>query len=255
MKKNLIRVSGLILAVSLIMPLFASAQTDTSVSSQVQSLLSQIQSLRQQLHTLIASTASSSNSGQGQGDSAPEWGSRNGTTTPSGIGGNACPRITRDLHIGQRGTDVADIQSMLIDQGLLSASSSTGYFGQATARAMAAFQREFNISSTSTGVVGSLTRAFLNNHCDPAGSTGEGMASTSSAITGWNGASEPPVWNGYGTSTLPAWDRNGTTTRPQPPAFHPGYNGAWNNSSSSIHDMNDGYMGSSTPRNIPVHFW
>ncbi len=187
-KHNLYKVSGLILSAALIIPLFASAQTDTSLSGQIQSLMSQITSLEQQLHALVQSTVGSSTlSGwQAASPNAP-------TTLPTTGGGGsvACPMIARDLSIGAQGADVSQLQSYLISNGFLSASS-TGFFGPLTAQALAQFQAKMGIAS-STGFFGPLTRNFLNGHCGGYGNGGYGRTSSST----------PPMmnWSGHSTST------------------------------------------------------
>ena len=198
-KHNFYKVSGLILSAALIIPLFASAQTDTGLSSQIQSLMSQITSLEQQLHTLIQTTVGSTTSG---------WGvPPNASSTPPKTGGPGsvpCPMIARDLSIGAQGSDVSELQQMLEGQGFLSASS-TGFFGALTATALARYQKEMGLG-TSTGFFGPLTRNFLNGHC---GGYGDG---------GHNGTTTPPTWPGpHGTSTPGTWgngEGSATSSRP-----------------------------------------
>ena len=178
MKQILYRVLGLIIATSFIsIPALASAETNTTLSSQIQSLMSQIQSLQQQLHTLVQSAASSTGNDGSDDLSGHEWhgGMMGSSTRPksedSGHSmGDACPMISRDLHVGLSGHDVSQLQNMLAIHGLLSASSTTGFFGPATAHALGQFQKEFGISaSSSTGFLGGLTRAFLRDHCNQKG--------------------------------------------------------------------------------------
>lgn len=185
MKKNIYKVSGLILSIALITPLFAFAQTDSSdLTSQIQSLMSQITSLETQLQTLVSSAVGSTTGPMwGQGSGTPPTGS----STP-GMMGVRCPQVDRDLSIGSTGSDVSQLQDMLAGDGFLSASS-TGFFGQLTASALGEFQAHFGIAS-STGVLGPITRNFINGRC---GGQGQG---------GGMGSSTPPMWQ-MGSSTHP----------------------------------------------------
>ena len=198
MKKHITQITGLLVAVSLIIPVFASAQTDGGLNSQIQSILSQIQSLQQQLATLVQSASSTPSGGAGQPGGGPAGQPAMGTSTPPVPPQGSmheCPNISRNLHIGSSGPDVSNLQDMLSSLQFLSASGTSGYFDRATARALASYQRTFGIStSSSSGVFGSLTRAFLRNHCGP--QYGNGMGSTTPPMPPMNGA-------GNGTSTPP----------------------------------------------------
>jgi peptidoglycan hydrolase-like protein with peptidoglycan-binding domain len=210
---------GLLLALSFLMPAFASAQVtgSTTVDVQVQALLNQITSLEQQLRSLVQSVAPSS--------TPPVW---NASSTPPGlppgmlVSGENCSVFSRNLAVGSRGDDVMQLQQMLAGDGFLSASS-TGFFGPLTVHALAAFQAHFGIaaSSSAKGFFGPLTRNFFTAHCGDG--RGEGMM----------GSSTPPV-PGEGTST---W--------PMPPG-----RGPWMGTSTDDNMM--GPMGSSTgPRPCP----
>jgi len=221
MKNHIYKVSGLILSVSLIMPLFAAAQTDSSTALQIQSLMSQITSLEQQLHTLMQSVASSSNSDKEDGGMG-----RMGTTTPPNVsnmmgeGGmspkmGVCPVIARDLYLGVRGDDVSQLQGMLAREGFLSGATTTGYFGPMTARALGEFQKQSGIAS-STGFFGPITRDFLRGHCGD----GSGMMGSS---TPPNMMPMQPVWHegsttsqGQGSGDWNVPPMMGSTTMPQP---------------------------------------
>ncbi len=246
----------MVLSVALIMPLFASAQTDnTALSGQVQSLWTQIQSLQQQLHTLLQTEGSSSTLPQGDGSGdvsgVSAWMQGSATSTPGSVGGNVqgprmnvCPEITRDLRMGARGSDVSDLQSMLADNGLLSASSTTGFFGPLTARALGKFQVQFGITSSSTGFMGPLTRAFIGNHCNPKGGMG-GEGSTTMPMMRLNPASST-LMGIHSHPMIPV----GSSTQP--------VDGAWNNGSShglGGPNMRDYMMMGSTtpPRPCPMN--
>jgi hypothetical protein len=189
MKKNIYKVSGLIITLSvitaLITPLFASAQNVTassSTSAQVQLLLSQITALQLQLKTLVYS---SMNTGAGSTttSSIPSMDNLMGSTTMThgdmgrGLGVMRCLPLIHDLSMGSRGDDVSNLQQMLSDNGFLSGSSTTGFFGSITAHAVMQFQNQFGVSASSTGIVGPLTRNFLRNHC------GNGMNENGTSTT------------------------------------------------------------------------
>ena len=96
-----------------------------------------------------------------------------GTQTSAGSGGsastNTCYTWSNYLGIGSRGADVVALQTWLVAQGydipLISANRTLkGYFGQTTANAVKELQTA--IGQSSTGFVGPLTIAYLNqNSC------------------------------------------------------------------------------------------
>ena len=67
--------------------------------------------------------------------------------------------FTQNLSLGSHASDVAPLQNVLINLGLLN-SKATGYYGALTKSAVIAYQTKFGISQT--GTVGPLTRAQLN---------------------------------------------------------------------------------------------
>ncbi|MDE2188533.1 MAG: peptidoglycan-binding protein [Patescibacteria group bacterium] len=69
--------------------------------------------------------------------------------------------FTRNLTIGSRGSDVTELQNILITQGLLGASYNTGYFGSLTQTALAKYQADNDISPSS-GYFGPKTRAVMS---------------------------------------------------------------------------------------------
>jgi peptidoglycan hydrolase-like protein with peptidoglycan-binding domain len=69
--------------------------------------------------------------------------------------------FTHALIQGDSGADITALQRILIGQGFLSSDSDTGYFGPATAKAVAAFQTMHGIDPL--GGVGPLTRTLLNS--------------------------------------------------------------------------------------------
>lgn len=68
------------------------------------------------------------------------------------------PQITRNLFVGSRGAQVTALQNILIANGYMTGSA-TGYFGNATRKAVKQFQKAYDISPT--GFVGQATRAAL----------------------------------------------------------------------------------------------
>jgi len=71
--------------------------------------------------------------------------------------------FTKDLTLGSRGTEVSALQQMLISKGLLTAvSAPTGYFGNATKAAVAAWQSASGISPAA-GYFGAKSRAYVNS--------------------------------------------------------------------------------------------
>lgn len=78
-----------------------------------------------------------------------------------------CILLNRTLKQGSQGDDVKDFQQMLKDEGKFEGMPS-GFFGAMTAKAVAKWQEEHGIaSSTSGGIVGMMTRKFLENRCPP----------------------------------------------------------------------------------------
>ena len=67
-----------------------------------------------------------------------------------------------NLTVGSRGADVSALQTILISKGLLTAvSAPTGYFGNATKAALAAYQTSEGITPA-VGYFGAITRAKIN---------------------------------------------------------------------------------------------
>lgn len=69
--------------------------------------------------------------------------------------------FTRRLSIGKKGDDVVLLQEILIDQGFLTTTNPTGFYGQGTYRAVQKLQKANNIAPT--GNVGPATRTLLNS--------------------------------------------------------------------------------------------
>ncbi len=73
-----------------------------------------------------------------------------------------CPTFSRGFGLGMRGTDVTNIQNILIEQKYLT-TQATGYFGPLTRSAMMRFQKDRGISAT--GYFGTLSMAHANSTC------------------------------------------------------------------------------------------
>ncbi|OGG54581.1 hypothetical protein A2764_00110 [Candidatus Kaiserbacteria bacterium RIFCSPHIGHO2_01_FULL_55_79] len=128
-------------ALAVLLPFAASALTTDELQQQIQSLLTQITQLQQQLKQLQIPDPV-----QPPPDVAP--------THP------ICPTFSRTLAQGATGDDVTQLQQYL---GV----SPTGYFGSATARAVAATQAEAGLDQV--GIVGPQTRAWIYKRCGGGG--------------------------------------------------------------------------------------
>ena len=85
---------------------------------------------------------------------------------PGQAGKEACVVLTRNLAIGSRGDDVRKVQELLAAHPNAGFTvTPTGYYGPATARAMARWQQLNGVASSSTGSVGPLTRGFFERAC------------------------------------------------------------------------------------------
>ena len=136
----------------IVLPLCASAQTDTSaLTTQAQALLQQIAQLQAQL------------GGAG--------GTNSSTATGQGSGGS-CPTIGRILKYGSSGADVFSLQTFLsLDPAVYPEGKVTGYFGQATQAAVKRWQVKYNVvssgspSTTGFGMVGPRTISAMSSFC------------------------------------------------------------------------------------------
>lgn len=159
---------------------FAVAQAASLTSDQVSAILNLLKSFgaEQSVITnvevsLTGGKPSTSNSGSntGMGD---EYRKRMASTTPGvqGKGENRsdrakCVLLARNLKQGSQGDDVREFQKMLWEEGHFMGST-TGFFGPMTTKAVAMWQEKYGIaSSTNGGIVGMMTRKFLENRCPP----------------------------------------------------------------------------------------
>ncbi len=96
-------------------------------------------------------------------------------------GSTAAPAasFTKDLTIGSTGADVTALQNWLISGGYSVPAGATGYFGEQTKMALAAYQAKVGITPAS-GYFGPITRAKVNMAAPSTSTTG----STSTGSTG-----------------------------------------------------------------------
>ena len=120
-------------------------------------------------------------------------------TPQNGQGNGACLSLTRNLGIGSQGSDVLELQKWLsADPTAGFTASSTGFFGKLTAEALKRFQINNGISSTSaTGIVGTLTRTFFDQHCGSGQGNNQGNGQGNSTGSG----THPQETNVFGPIT------------------------------------------------------
>jgi peptidoglycan hydrolase-like protein with peptidoglycan-binding domain len=92
--------------------------------------------------------------------------------------------FTTNLMVGSTGADVTALQQFLIGAGFSIPAGATGYFGLETKAAVMAYQSANNLPST--GFVGPLTRALLNEGVIP--TTPETTTTTTTTTTGTTGS-------------------------------------------------------------------
>ncbi len=145
---------GVTLFIALIIPLTASAATIQELQAQIALLMTQLSALQQGSPPVVTSS----------------------------ISATQCPNLSRNLSRGMKGSDVTQLQQFLISQNLLTADSSTGFYGALTEAAVKKFQcANMSICSGSAdsngyGAVGPRTRAKIGEVC------GLGTASSDSSL-------------------------------------------------------------------------
>jgi peptidoglycan hydrolase-like protein with peptidoglycan-binding domain len=156
--KTMKKIIPSLIALSIIVPTFAFAQTANNSTLQAQ-----LQTLEQQLSQL-----------QNQA---------NGTTAQNSSASTTYA-FTRSLTVGLQGADVSALQQILINDGDLTAiTAPSGYFGQATKKALVAYQNANGITPA-TGYCGSITIAFLNKtSLSAASTTSTNAAPTTTVVT------------------------------------------------------------------------
>ncbi len=171
----------------------SATSTPSSIQAQIQALLQEITQLQQQLRDLIAGQ-------MGTGTTTPS------TMPPGLVGKGMCISLNRNLSEGDSGDDVKQVQQVLASDPQSGFDvAPTGFFGPLTARAMARFQEDSGIASSTSGSVGPLTRGFFERHCGEglgnnpaegeaqsksASSEGEGSASTTQQSQGTSSEGE-----------------------------------------------------------------
>ncbi len=139
-------VTSVFAALLVMSPFAASALSISDLQAQVQSLLARISAMQ------TANPSTSAEVGaQRYGVDAYTLG------TP-----RVCGLLNRNLVRGAQGDDVRGLQEFLTQEGVLSASA-TGYFGPATADALARWQAREGVQSV--GSVGPLTRDLIKRRC------------------------------------------------------------------------------------------
>ena len=151
----------------IMMPVFASADTNSDLAAQAQALLNQVAALQAQLTAQGGATTGT-----------------NTTSSPVVTSSANCPLIGRVLKLGSTGDDVSRLQRFLAaNPAIYPEGQITGYYGALTEAAVKRWQVKYNIVSSGTadttgyGVTGPRTAAAISLQC-----------STSSGGTGGSGA-------------------------------------------------------------------
>ncbi len=139
--------------VVLVSPVFVSAQSVAELWAQITELMNRVGALNAQAAAAAAHTAATE-----------KW----------------CPKLTRNLQRGARGSDVMELQRWLIDEGhlaegsgfgIISGGNATGYYGPLTVEAVKKFQCKEGVicsgtpASTGFGSVGPATRTAIARVC------------------------------------------------------------------------------------------
>ena len=129
----------------------AAAQSVGDLQQQIQELLAKVATLQEQLRVALANQNTNQNSGSGNSGDI------------SGATHRICGVLPqRSLGIGVSGSDVSEIQQFLKAEGYFSANA-TGYFGPATASAVAKWQAAQGLNTA--GAFGPLSRERLKIWC------------------------------------------------------------------------------------------
>jgi len=218
MKKYLI--SFLVIGLLLVPAIAARAQTDDNAALIAQ-LRAQIETLRQMINQLLAQR------------------------TPVVYPGNSCFGLSRNLRPGDRdeggNQEISKLQSFLKDEGLLTISKPTGYYGKLTAEAVRTFKEKYAVAEEDESVkvkgeIGPKTRARIEAiHCtrylrdklrvlSPNG--GETLVNGKDYVIRWTTNTPMPLANNMGV--ISNWDYyptvdiylNSSTPLPMPGATH-----------------------------------
>src|SRR3989344_763156 len=146
MKKNIIAgVLALVFIATTASASPASALTIDEIQNQIKELLAKVADLQLQLKTAVTVENPSVD-----------------PVTPTPDKHRICSTLARNLSQGTRGDDVRSLQEFLSAEGHLSANA-TGYFGPATAQAVAKWQTSEGVSSV--GSVGPMSRERIKIWC------------------------------------------------------------------------------------------
>ena len=160
----------------IMMPVFASADTNSDLAAQAQALLNQVAALQAQLTAQGGATTVTNTTG-----SAVVTSSAN------------CPLIGRVLKLGSSGDDVSRLQRFLAaNPAIYPEGQITGYYGALTEAAVKRWQVKYNIVSSGTadttgyGVTGPRTAAAISLQCSTSsgGTGGSGANNTTSGPVG-----------------------------------------------------------------------
>jgi len=130
---------------------------------------------------------------------------------------NACNGFWRNLSNGSQGDDVSQLQHVLVAKGFLSQANVTGFFGPLTRRALTKFQTQSGI--TAAGVLGPITRIFLQNHCDQTVTTPDEdtfINTDDGTVSNADGNTVPGSAGGSDGSTTTSTDSNNGTLTASP---------------------------------------
>lgn len=159
-------VFGAVLALSLLAP--ALTQAAGLTSTQISSVIGLLQSFGVDAKTITTVQMVLTNTS----DHGTTWVTSSSTATgtpmlpPGQVAKRMCITLNRNLGIGSHGDDVKSLQELLSDDDDSDFHATpTGFFGPMTAKALARFQMNNRIASTSTGTVGPMTRGFFERHC------------------------------------------------------------------------------------------
>ena len=149
-------VAGIILSVALAAPFAASALSVDELQQQIKNLLAKVSSLQLQMKQ----QQSASSTAIAMPAPAPTQ--------------RICAVINRNLSRGSTGNDVQALQDFLYDEGFMTDAKATGYFGSATARALAKWQTKNSIAAR--GLFGPMSRERIRVWC---GDGGNGLMNVS----------------------------------------------------------------------------
>ncbi len=145
-------VAGIIIAVAFVAPFATSALSIEDLQSQIKDLLAKVASLQLQMKQQTTSSSSA--------QTVSAW----SEVKPVRI----CTLLNRNLSRGHTGDDVRGLQEYLSTEGFLRASA-TGYFGPATAQAVAKWQSNNGVSAI--GAFGPLSRERIKMWCTNSGNS------------------------------------------------------------------------------------